>query len=81
MNIIVTCGCGDTDKFVKDAYKLIFPKEELPPIMSGEEAQEFYETDDYTHTLITALTKSQDKFAFLLKDGGVWDLLKGNRVA
>lgn len=33
MRLIITCGCGDTTQFAKDAFKILFPKEDIPDIV------------------------------------------------
>lgn len=78
MNVIVTCGCGDTDSFARDAFKIIFPGEPLPQLISqraqiGEIAKWQEEID--------ALFRADAKFAYYLTDTEMWDLLKGVRVA
>lgn len=34
---IIHCKCGDTAKFSKDAFRILFPDEELPPMYGGRE--------------------------------------------
>lgn len=33
MKLIITCGCGDTTQFAKDAFRIVFPKEDLPIVV------------------------------------------------
>lgn len=75
MNLIVTCGCGDTDAFAKDAFSIIFPSAPTPPIVS--------QPGDFGRwqAQVDALLKSGAKFAYYLGDDELWDLKKGVRVA
>lgn len=61
---IITCGCGDTDKFAESAFRIIFPNTPIPPI-----------THDHN-----ALAKENEKYALLFTDEGVWDLNKGIQI-
>lgn len=74
---IITCGCGDTDKFAKDAFKLLFPKEDVPPITQTPNFSEFGEWEIYPK----AMAKAKQKYAFYITDDELWDLIKGVRVA
>lgn len=73
MNVIYTCGCGDTDAFVKDAFHIIFPKRSLPPIKQGSKECE--------NSQVAALAKSNQKYAYYFGETETWDLLKGVRIA
>lgn len=75
--IIVTCGCGDTDKFAADAFKILFKDRPLPPI-SHEEG---WLGNDRANQMVRALNKSKEKFAYYFNGEEVWDLLKGVRYA
>lgn len=33
MRLIITCGCGDTTEFAKDAFRILFPGEETPQVL------------------------------------------------
>lgn len=33
MRLIITCGCADTTKYAKDAFKILFPNDELPDVI------------------------------------------------
>lgn len=33
MRLIITCGCGDTTQFAKDAFKILHPDEETPEVV------------------------------------------------
>lgn len=78
--LIVTCGCGDTDSFAKNAYKLLFKHSSAPAV---------YHTPINTphpslNQMAQALTKSDEKFAYLFRwddtDYEAWNLLSGKRV-
>lgn len=40
MRLIITCGCGDTTQFAKDAFKIAFPKEDLPVVIEKNKENE-----------------------------------------
>lgn len=70
--LIVTCGCGDTDKFATDAFKILFPTKERPPLQHG------FRPEDSSISINVNDTK---RYAYYLHGGEeVWDLLKGVRV-
>lgn len=73
MNKIVTCGCGDTDQFARDAFHLIFPKRPIPPIEVADPS--------CSNKQVAALAKSEGKYAYYFGPTETWDLLKGVRVA
>lgn len=78
--LLITCGCGDTDKFATDAFKILFPDQSLPPIRHGVSHKEPNLIKEY----VSALMKNNDKFAYYLKwdktSLDIWDLLKGIRI-
>lgn len=37
---MITCGCGDTTQFAKDAFKIAFPDEELPIVIEKNKENE-----------------------------------------
>lgn len=76
---IVTCGCGETDEFAKNAFRLLFPNTDCPqinrkaPISQNPKILEF----------VKALEKSGKAYAYYFKEDDeleVWDLMKGVRV-
>lgn len=71
--VIITCGCGDTNRFVMDAFRILFPEDPVPPIKQG--------STDCKSPQIAALAKSGEKYAYLFHPKGTWDLLKGVQVA
>ncbi len=77
---IATCGCGNTDDFAKDAYKLLFKKEGCPIIKH----RSIYSPDERVRETVQALEKSYEPYAYYFKHSDkvfeVWDLLKGVRV-
>lgn len=78
--LLITCGCGDTDKFATDAFKILFPGIDMPPIRHGIGHKEPGIIVEY----VNALMKSDAKYAYYLKadsaDLEAWDLLKGLRI-
>lgn len=84
--VIVTCGCGDTDSFAQDAFKLLFPKHPLPLIKNAEELVESAVPSSIAREQLKALHKAKTKFAYYMKfdeedNFECWDLLKGVRIA
>lgn len=77
MGVIYSCECGDTEAFAKDAFRLLFPDEELPEIIPH--AQQNMNFDKWA-PYIQAAQKSDEKYAYYLTDTEMWDLLKGVRV-
>lgn len=76
-DLIYTCGCGDTDKFAKDAFKLLFPDAPLPSIIHpGQQL----EGTELVFQVAHAYDKSINPFAIYMGDKGFWDLLKGKRI-
>lgn len=83
MKYLVSCKCGNTDEFARSAFKMLFPNEELPEILSGRivvktRAQDVPEFKDE----LMALVNSDEPFAYYFDTDTpqVWDLLKGVRV-
>lgn len=37
MRIILSCGCGDTTQFAKDAFRILRPDEEIPEVIEMDE--------------------------------------------
>lgn len=78
--LLITCGCRDTDKFAADAFKILFPAIVMPPIRQGIGHKEPEIIKDYA----TALIRGKEKFAYYFKwDSGdleAWDLLRGVRI-
>lgn len=84
---IINCGCGNTDDFSKDAYRMLFPDDDLPRII--------HKLGIVKHKLlrdiVTALVDGKEKYAYFVSYGKagivgdkeevyVWDLLKGIRI-
>lgn len=83
-NVIVSCGCNDTDQFAKDAYRLLFPEHPLPPIVSSLYAYNQVKgvpTSGKVYELAKAALLSDATYAYFFGDGQVYDLLKGVRIA
>lgn len=84
---IITCGCGDTDKFSEDAFQMLFPEEDLPRIVHSFGVTKH----KLLRQVVNGLTEGKEKYAYLVSYGKagivgdreevyVWDLLKGTRV-
>lgn len=78
--LIYTCGCGDTDRFAKDAFKLLFPTEKMPTISHNLGII----NDSDLRKVINGLAKNTQKYAYYILqiDGriSVWDLLEGVQI-
>lgn len=80
MERILSCGCGDTDKFAKDAFKILFPLEEIPPIVHSMGIMK----DKQLRDVVNALVEGKEKYAYYILVGSdqiqVWDLIKGKQI-
>lgn len=79
--LLITCACQDTDKFVTDAFKILFPYKEMPPIHHGIGPM----PTGSKFEIVPSLLPKRGKFAeyfFVNEDGDleVWDLIKGVRT-
>lgn len=78
--VIYTCNCGDTDKFAKTAYHIVFPDKEAPNVVHAIE----YTNNAELNRVIKAIKISEEKFAYYIgydkNNFELWDLLKGVRV-
>ena len=84
INEIYSCGCGNTDQFARDAFKLLFPYEPVPPIVHPPHDYNF--ASPSLQKVANAFTKSDKPFAIYCMmsedgEGAIWDLLKGKRLA
>lgn len=75
-SLIITCGCSDTDSFVKDAFPLL-NKGELPPIHHTPDQL----TNPVHIQMVKALDQAKQKYAYYFSDTEVWDIIKGVRIA
>ena len=76
---IVTCGCGDTDEFAKNAFRLLFPDDDCPNISRGG----IITTEPKFSEMVLALERAKKPYAHYFKDDKpieAWDFLKGARV-
>lgn len=80
MSFIVSCDCGDTQKFALDAFRLLFPNAEPPELVSVETALATVAEPQWERQL-QALQRTDQKFAYLFREEEVWDLMKGVRIA
>lgn len=80
-NILFTCGCGNTDKFARDAFKMLFSGEEVPPV---QHALGLPPTDDISRIAHALKADKKKKFAYLFRYDDnhteAWDLNNGKRV-
>lgn len=75
-DFILTCGCGETDKFAATAFRLLFKEKPMPPINHSSGRLE----GDQVNKMVEALGKSKEKFAYYFSEEEIWDLLKGVRI-
>lgn len=77
---ILTCGCSDTDKFAKEAFKLLFPDEKLPSIVHSMGIMR----NETLRTVVNGLTEGNEKYAYYLTwtndNVSAWDLIKGVQI-
>lgn len=84
MNVIVHCGCGDTAQFAQDAYRMLFPRHPMPPLVSSLYAYGQVKgapKQGKEYELARAALLSNGKYAYFFGDGQIYDLLKGVRIA
>lgn len=78
--IIYSCGCGDTDKFAADAYRILKLGDKTPQILHTRGQIEGVEIG----VLDKALKLADEKYAYYVRFDDnhteIWDLLKGVRV-
>lgn len=78
--IILTCGCGNTDKFAVDAFNILFPKEKVPSVMHSLGVVR----DDLLRTVVNGLVEGKEKYAYFIwwtkGSVAVWDLIKGVQI-
>lgn len=84
MKLIITCGCGDTTQFAKDAFKIAFPNEELPEIYEKIDQTQM---DDLNKIIVSCGGEEIDfskPYALEVDDSGyngsIYDLLKGYKI-
>lgn len=79
-SVILSCGCGNTDKFAEAAFKILFPKEEVPPIVHSMGVIR----DKLLRTVVDGLVEGGDKYAYFIwwtkGSVAVWDLIKGVQI-
>ena len=77
---ILTCGCGDTDKFAEDAFKILFPGQRTPNIVHSMGIID----NKLLRTVVNGLITANEKYAYFLQwyeqSVEVWDLLKGVQI-
>lgn len=78
MGYIITCGCGDTNQFAKDAFRLLFKGQPIPPVINPEALPSEL---SLLSPQVEAADRSGEKFAFYADGEELWDLMKGVRLA
>lgn len=86
---IVACKCSGVAEQAQMAFKIAFPRKEVPEIFKGESRIRYlaglHPGTDLSKYLL-AIAKKNGRYAYYMEetDGGVsmnYDLLKGKRVA
>ena len=90
MKIILSCKCGDTPTFARDAYSLLFPDAPTPNTYIGgaaiERAASRFSSTSEAYQYIMGVANSREKYAVYLDvndNGGIveaYNLLTGNRI-
>ena len=88
MRAIISCDCAQTPEYAKDAYSLLYPNTETPPLYTSF-SRLIEETPQHSNVraYLTAISKTKRKFAYFLEwdeDGNVTtniNLLTGKKVA
>ena len=82
---LLICSCFNQDKKAKEAFSVLFPKEELPEIIRGKDRiYKFAKERNNKH--IEAISKLAGKFADFVELEGEkivkeYDLIHGKRLA
>lgn len=86
--VILVCSCFNMSKKASEAFSLIHPDRELPPIIKGRDRiYKFANALDPKNDHIVALSKLTGKFAYYVqldKKNVIteeYDLLRGARIA
>lgn len=89
MKAIIHCACGDMDRFSRDAFHILYPDDELPPVYGGPQ-----KIIDFANTLpennfskyLKSIYRNRSRFAYYFEvddDGNVIkqiNLKSGSRV-
>lgn len=84
-SVILTCSCFRMDKKAIEAFKMLFPNQEVPEVIKGRDRIfKFAETTDNAH--IKAISKLSGKFAYYVEMDGdnileEYNLVTGRRIA
>ena len=90
MKCILTCKCGDTPEFAKDAYSLLFPETETPTLISGDDEIMKFSTGfpqgSEAYSYIHGIAISKEKYAIFMeidKDNNIvqaYNLITGHQI-
>lgn len=73
MQVILTCSCKGQDKFVREAYSILYPDTPVPPIYKGRGSITQL-ADKYPDTNLSKYLKgiasNKEKYAYLLTTDG-----------
>lgn len=91
MKAIICCACGSVPDYCKKSFKVLFPKENLPPIYIKSKAKDLLATipnpsEAYKQIELTALKRRGRYGNYIEYDekGDIldyWNLLKSRRIA
>ena len=87
MRLIITCGCGDTTQFAKDAFKIMFPKEDYDKLVEKPDEDLLNGLINYIALYDGREIDSTKPYAFLVQSGKynkdiieIYALIKGYKL-
>lgn len=91
MRLIITCGCGDTTQFAKDAFKIMFPKDKIDKLVEKPDSDLLLTINNYLSDYVGKDIDFSEPYALLLDDEyynkdmerqmvKIYDLIKGARI-
>lgn len=91
MKLIITCGCGDTTQFAKDAFKVWFPKDKYDNLIEKPDNDFLEVVNNYLALYANKRIDFSKPYALLLNSGKynkvinftdieIYDLLKGYKI-
>lgn len=84
--LVLTCSCFNMAKKATEAFSVLFPNEEMPPIIKGRDRL-YKLAKELSNDHLVAISKLSGRFAYYveLDDNNAiveeWDLVKGRRIA
>lgn len=91
MRVIITCGCGGTTQFAKDAFKILFPKDKYDKLIEKPENDFLDSINEYLsiyagkdidfsqpYALMLTYKRYNETKIFSIVD--IYDLMKGYKI-